>query len=131
MKPYTLPSNTPSPTLSQYVVIERYRVGLYAKVVCPSIGQREAPIITGEIIEAVDQAKDLKGNFILDLTGVNQITSMGLGMCIDVRNRVASAKMKPHLFGTNRTVLDLLRLMKVDKLYTVVHGNDSLSKLLG
>jgi hypothetical protein len=28
-------------------------------------------------------------------------------------------------------VLDLLRLMKVDKLYTVVHGNDSVSKLLG
>jgi hypothetical protein len=28
-------------------------------------------------------------------------------------------------------LIDLLRLMKVDKLYTVVHGNDSLSKLLG
>jgi len=112
-------------------VVERHRLGLYARIVCPSIGQREAPIITGEIIEAIDQTQGLKGNFVLDLTGVNQITSMGLGMCIDVRNRVASAKLKPHLFGTNRTVLDLLRLMKVDKLYTIVHGNDTIAKLLG
>lgn len=131
MKPYTLPTNTPGQALSQYVVVERHRLGLYARIVCPSIGQREAPIITGEIIEAIDQTPGLKGNFVLDLTGVNQITSMGLGMCIDVRNRVASAKLKPHLFGTNRTVLDLLRLMKVDKLYTIVHGNDAISKLLG
>jgi hypothetical protein len=39
--------------------------------------------------------------------------------------------LKPHLFGTNRAVLDLLRLMKVDKLYSVVHGGDDLVKLLG
>jgi anti-anti-sigma regulatory factor len=131
MKPYTLSSTTPSPTLSQYVIIERHRSGIYARVVCPTIGQREAPIITGEIIDAIDHSKNVRGNFVLDLTGVNQITSMGLGMCIDVRNRVASAKLKPHLFGTNRAVLDLLRLMKVDKLYSVVHGGDDLVKLLG
>jgi anti-anti-sigma regulatory factor len=131
MKPYTLSSTTPSPTLSQYVIIERHRSGIYARVVCPTIGQREAPIITGEIIDAIDHSKNVRGNFVLDLTGVNQITSMGLGMCIDVRNRVASAKLKPHLFGTNRAVLDLLRLMKVDKLYSVVHGGDDLAKLLG
>jgi anti-anti-sigma regulatory factor len=131
MKPYTLSSNTPTPALSQYVVIERHRLGIYARVVCPSIGQREAPIITSEIIEAIDHSKSARGNFVLDLTGVNQITSMGLGMCIDVRNRVASAKLKPHLCGANRVVLDLLRLMKVDKLYTVVHGSDDLIRLLG
>jgi anti-anti-sigma regulatory factor len=131
MKPYTLPTNQSVPTLSQYVVIERQRRGLYARVVCPAIGQREAPIITDEINAALDQTKDLKGSFVLDLSGVNQITSMGLGMCIDVRNRVASAKLKPYLFGTNRSVLDLLRLMKVDKLYTVVHGQDDLGKILG
>jgi anti-anti-sigma regulatory factor len=131
MKPYTIPTTTPGQALSQYVVVERHRLGLYARIVCPSIGQREAPIITGEIVEAIDQTQGLKGNFVIDLTGVNQITSMGLGMCIDVRNRVASAKLKPHLFVTNRTVLDLLRLMKVDKLYTIVHGNDTIAKLLG
>lgn len=131
MKPYTLPSVTPTPTISQYVVIERQHRGLYARVVCPSLGQREAPIITDEIIDALEKMKEVKGNFVLDLTGVNQITSMGLGMCIDVRNRVASAKLKPHLFGANRTVLDLLRLMKVDRLYTVVYGQDDLTRLLG
>lgn len=131
MKPYTLPSAVTPATLSQYVIVERCRRSLYARVVCPSIGQREAPIITDEIIEALEKSKDLKGNFVLDLSAVNQITSMGLGMCIDVRNRVANAKLKPHLFGVNRTVLDLLRLMKVDKLFTIVHGKDDLGGLLG
>jgi anti-anti-sigma regulatory factor len=131
MKPYTLNKSEAAGALSQYVVIEPHRRGLYAKVVCPSIGQREAPIISGEIIEAIDRHGGAKGNFVLDLSGVNQLTSMGLGMCIDVRNRVASAKLKPYLFGTNRSVLDLLRMMKIDKLFTVIHAPDDLGKLLG
>jgi anti-anti-sigma regulatory factor len=131
MTPYKLTTSNRETNLSQFVAIERYPKGLLCRVVCPTIGQREAPIITGEIIDAIDHSKNVRGNFVLDLTGVNQITSMGLGMCIDVRNRVASAKLKPHLFGTNRAVLDLLRLMKVDKLYSVVHGGDDLVKLLG
>jgi len=131
MKPYTLNKSEAAGALSQYVVIEPHRRGLYAKVVCPSIGQREAPIISGEIIEAIDRLGGAKGNFVLDLSGVNQLTSMGLGMCIDVRNRVASAKLKPYLFGTNRSVLDLLRMMKIDKLFTVIHAPDDLGKLLG
>ena len=131
MKPYTLTGTESSKTLSQYVILETHRRGLYARIVCPSIGQREAPIISCEIIEAIDRNPGVKGNFILDMTGVNQITSMGLGMCIDIRNRVATAKLKPHLFGTSRTVLDLLRMMKVDKLYTVIHGPDEIGKILG
>lgn len=130
MKPYTLTGSDSSNTLSQYVIIEGHRRGIYARVVCPSIGQREAPIISGEIAAAIDRNPGIKGGFILDLSAVNQITSMGLGMCIDIRNRVASAKLTPHLFGTNRGVLDLLRMMKVDKLYTVIHGPDEIGKLI-
>jgi hypothetical protein len=56
---------------------------------------------------------------------------MGLGMAVDIRNRASSAKFKPYLFGCSRALLDLFRMMKVDRLYTVVHGKDELGGILG
>jgi hypothetical protein len=59
------------------------------------------------------------------------LSSMGLGMCVDLRNRAAAAKLKPHMTGMSRSLLDLFRMMRVDRLYTVVHGREELGGILG
>ncbi len=132
MTPYTLTTNNRETNLSQFVCIERYPKGILARVVCPSVGQREAPIIAAEITEALEQASLPKGSsFVLDMSGVTMLTSMGLGMCVDLRKRSESAKFRAYLSGTSRSLLDLFRMMKIDRLYTVVHGRDELGAILG
>jgi anti-anti-sigma regulatory factor len=133
MSSYSLTStNNRDTALSQYVAIERYPKGLLARITCPTIGQREAPIISAEVIEALAGANLPKGgSFVLDVSGVTMLTSMGLGMCVDLRNRANAAKLKPHLSGTSRALLDLFRMMKIDRLYTVVYSREDLGGILG
>lgn len=132
MSSYSLSSTNRETALSQFVAIERYPKGLLARVTCPTIGQREAPIISAEVSEALASANLPKGgSFVLDVSGVTMLTSMGLGMCVDLRNRASSAKLKPHLTGTSRSLLDLFRMMKIDRLYTVVYAREDLGGILG
>ena len=132
MTPYTLSTNSRDTNLSQFVAIERYQKGILARVVCPSVGQREAPIIAAEITEALENANMPKGSsFFLDMSGVTMLTSMGLGMCVDLRKRSEGAKFRPYLSGTSRSLLDLFRMMKIDRLYTVLHSREELGAILG
>lgn len=134
MTPYSLHSSNHSrdPSLSQFVAIERYPRGVYARIACPSIGQREAPIISGEISEAISGTPMPRGGaLVLDLSNVVMVTSIGLGMCIDIRRQAEASRLKPYLFGTNRQLLDILRMMKIDRQFTVVHGKDELGAILG
>ncbi len=131
MTPYTLHTSNRETSLSQFVSIERCGRGILARVVCPTVGQREAPIIAAEIADALENANMPKGSsFVLDMSGVTLLTSMGLGMCVDLRKRADAAKFKPYLSGTSRSLLDLFRMMKIDRLYTVVHGRDELGAIL-
>lgn len=134
MTPYSLTSSNHGrdSSLSQFVVIERYARGIYARIVCPSIGQREAPIIAGEISDAIANTSMPRGGaLVLDLSNVVTVTSIGLGTCVDIRRQSEGARLKPYLFGTNRQLLDILRMMKIDRQYTIVHGKDELGAILG
>ena len=132
MTPYSLSSTNRETPLSQFVSIELHSRGIYARITCPSIGQREAPIIAAEIGEAILNTKFPRGGaLVVDLSAVVMLTSMGLGLCIDLRRRSNEAKIKPHLFGMSRQLLDVLRMMKIDRQYTIVHGKDELGAILG
>jgi anti-anti-sigma regulatory factor len=132
MTPYSLTTTNRENSLAQFVSIERCSRGIHAKVVCPTVGQREAPIIAAEIADALANANMPKGSsFVLDMSGVTLLTSMGLGMCVDLRKRADAGKFRPYLTGTSRSLLDLFRMMKIDRLYTVVHGRDELGSILG
>jgi len=132
MRPYTLSSTNRDSSLSQFVVIERYPKGVLAQIVCPSVCQREAPIIAAEIGEALKDIDLPRGSsLVVDFSAVTMLSSMGLGMCVDIRRRADEARLKPHMFGTSRTLLDLFRMMKIDRLFTVVHGRDDLGSILG
>jgi anti-anti-sigma regulatory factor len=132
MTPYSLSTTNRDTALSQFVAIERYPRGIYARITCPSIGQREAPIIAAEIGEAIANSHLPRGGaLVVDMSPVVMLTSMGLGMCIDLRRQAEGAKLKPYLFGTSRQLLDVLRMMKIDRQYTVVHGKDELGSILG
>jgi len=105
---------------------------LIARVLTPNVGQREVAIVTSEIGDAITELQsESKGRaMVLDLSDVRMLSSMGLGMCVDLKNQADRAKMRPLLFGANATLLELLKLMRVDRLYTVVADQSALDRQL-
>jgi anti-anti-sigma factor len=96
------------------------------------VGQREGAIVTSEIGDAITelQAEGKGRAMVLDLSDVRMLSSMGLGMCVDLKNQADRAKMRPLLFGVSTTLLELLKLMRVDRLYTVVADQSALDRQL-
>ena len=103
---------------------------LILRLVGPNIGQRESPIITEEFHPYFKRHGKAIRHMVLDLTNVNFMSSMGLGMCVDLRNRAGAAKMKAALFGASGTLLDMLKLMKIDRHYQLVADATALDRLM-
>lgn len=102
---------------------------LVARVAVPSIGQGEAPTVRDQIagrIAGIDRGRC----FVLDLSQVSLISSLGLGTCVDLRNTAEKAGLRPVAFGLNRHLVDLFRLMRIDRLYEMPKSQQELDALL-
>ena len=115
---------------SQYVSVSRSPRGITARLVAPSVGQREAPIIETEIIDALSQCDKRSKWLVIDLSAVSVLSSMGLGMCVELRRHAKEQKMNTALYGLNGHLRDLFRMMKVERLYKIVHSKDDLKALI-
>ena len=115
---------------AQYVAFKQGPTALLVRVVAPSVGQHEAPIVATEILEAIANAPPKCKWLVLDLSAVSVLSSMGLGMCLDVRKSARAKGMKTVLFGLNAHLRGLFQMMKVERLYKVVHSKDDLKKLI-
>ena len=100
------------------------------KFVGPQVGQRESPIISQEVEPYFKEAgKGLK-HFIIDLQNVTFMSSMGLGVCIGLRNKSVALGAKPILFGTSKELLQLFAMMKIDQMYKIAKNQGELDILL-
>lgn len=96
----------------------------------PQVGQRESPIITDEVTPYLKNAgKSLRG-LVLDLSDITFMSSMGLGMCIAFRNQAATVGAKSILYGASKDLLQLLAMMKIERLYSIAKSEDELKVLL-
>ena len=103
---------------------------LYVKFLGPQIGQRESPIISQDVEPYLKAAgKELK-HFIIDLKSVTYMSSMGVGVCIALRNKAIAAGAKPILFGTSAELVKLLAMMKIDQMYKLAKDQGELDILL-
>src|SRR5262245_37691755 len=100
-----------------------------AKFISPNIAQREVPIITDIVGPVIDKAPIGFRWLVLDMTNVTFMNSMALGMCIDFRNRTNKAGGKAALFGLNQQLLDLFKMVRFDKLFTIVRDAQELTKV--
>lgn len=103
---------------------------LIVQISAPAVNQREAQAIRMEVLPGITVAG--RGRcFVLDLSAVQVLTSMGLGMCVELRNRASDAGYKPVVVGLNNHLTDLFALMRVDRLFTVAATRAELEALLG
>ena len=123
-------STLPDQHSSSLVTITRSGGTLLIKPTGPSVGQREAPIIQEEVKPYVEaMGKDLE-HLVLDMSTTTFMSSMGLGMCIALRNSASAAKADAILFGLSKELLGLMSMMKIEKLYKIAKDQKQLDKLL-
>ena len=100
-----------------------------ARLDAVSIGPREAALIATEVTRMLVSAT--KGKcLVIDLSRTNSLSSMGLGLCVDLRNRAVDAGLRPVLAGMNIQLTDLVRMMRVDRLFTITSSSHDLERLL-
>ena len=90
--------------------------------------------------EAVEEARrrdapfDAAGanlrHLVFDMTGVQGMSSMGLGFCIAFRNEAARRGADCLVIGIGEDLLDLFRLTKIDSLFRICRTDADLRKAL-
>lgn len=116
---------------SQFVSITMKNGVLRAAIVCPSINERASQIISCEINEAMARAGKRLKALVLDMAQVTQMSSIGLGMCINARNAAHAAGAPTFTVSLGRELADLFRMMRVDRLLTMTLNEAELANVLG
>ena len=104
---------------------------LFVRLIGPSIGQRETPIIQQMVTFAITDMGAALKHLVLDMSSITYMNSMALGMCIDFRNRAAAVKGDVIITGMSAEMLYLFQMVKFDRLFKVVKTTEELSKAIG
>ncbi|MSR28262.1 MAG: anti-sigma factor antagonist [Phycisphaerales bacterium] len=126
-------SSQQEPTIKKTTHVEFTWDGsiLIVKPQGPNIGQREAPIMNADIDPYLKSLGKAVKYMVLDLSGVQFMSSMGIGSCINCRNGAAALGAKPILYGANKDLRALLAMMKIEKLFGIAESRDALNKMVG
>lgn len=120
---------TPGTSTATFVTVSVKNKHTIARLDAVSIGPREAALIATEVTRMLASAT--KGKcLVIDLSRTNSLSSMGLGLCVDLRNRAVDAGLRPVLAGMNIQLTDLVRMMRVDRLFTITSSSHDLERLL-
>ena len=104
---------------------------LFVRLVGPSIGQRETPIIQQMVAPAITEFGPTLKHLVLDLGAITFMNSTGLGMLVEFRTRATKAGAKVILLGVNTDLLNLLKMVKFDRLFMIAKDAEELSKAMG
>jgi anti-anti-sigma factor len=79
---------------------------------------------TGGIQNAVKDLveKDVK-SIVLDLSKVEYISSYGIGMLIYAHTTCTKRNIKFRVVGVNERVLDILKIVHLDKIFKILSGD--------
>ncbi len=120
---------TTGSSAAKFVTISAKNKHTIVRLDAVAIGPREAAIVTGEVSQAILTAT--KGKcLVIDLSRTVSLSSMGLGLCVDIRNRAVDAGLRPIIAGMNIQLADLFRMMRVDRLFTITSSAIELERLL-
>jgi len=99
-----------------------------ASVRCERIAEREGPILVNELTEV---AKACGCKLAIDLTEVMMISSAGIGSLVQLHRSCAEHKGKLVLFGISDEMLAMLKVARLDKLFTITPTRDAAVGALG
>ena len=96
----------------------------------PNLAEREAMIISKEAAEALRTRATSLRCLVLDFSEVQQISSFGLGMCIELRNAADAEGAGTIIYSLPPDLMDLFRMVRVDRLYTFAGSQSELARAI-
>lgn len=103
-------------TESSFIKAEAAGKAVNLTILSAQVGDREAQIITSEI-EAAAQAANWR--VAIDMSQVAFLASAGLGVLVSAHNAAKEAKGKLAVYNLAPSLLDMLKLTHLDKLFTI------------
>lgn len=130
MRSTSTPRSNAQENRSIFVKIDSKGGILTVRPAGPALAEREAVVIASEVRPAI--ASEGRGFrvMVLDLSDVTLMSSFGLGMCIELRNLAESAGASTVMFGMTPELIELFKMLKVDRLYTMATTPKELAKAL-
>lgn len=114
-----------------FVRCEEINGHIVARLTTPSIGQRESPIIVNDVTRMFEDVSMENKSLILDFSAVDYINSMGIGMCIELRNHAnASGVKQVVLYNLKPEIMQVLKMTRIDKVFTIIDKEKKLEKIL-
>ncbi len=101
-----------------------------ATIHAPTITERESGIISESLQEALADVGSSYKWLVIDMKQVTFMSSMGIGMLVDARSRAAGRKMKVVLSNVAGELDQLLRMVKLDKVFKICTTDKQLKKAL-
>lgn len=101
---------------SAFLEVRQIERGAVARIICPAVGQREAPIVEEELKTAAGGANN---RLIIDMASVTVLGSMGLGMLVTITKRCRDGGGRLAIIGLSPALVDLIRLTKLDKFLVI------------
>lgn len=88
------------------------------------VGEHEAAIISAAAHRTIKQHGRSMKSLVLDVSGVTSMQSIGLGMCIDLRNTAKAFGVPTILGGLAGRLEELFTLLKIDRLFETSSPRD-------
>ena len=92
------------------------------------MGDREASLVANAVNNKLKQYGKRVQSLLLDMTAVDFITSLGLGMCIDVRNNADEVDAETTIVGLSCHLEELFDIMKLGTLFNIRSRQGDASK---
>jgi anti-anti-sigma factor len=89
---------------------------LVARIACPHVGQREAPIIQSEVEH---RAPDHAHRVAIDFADVTMLGSLGLGALITLTKTCKSEGGKLVIFNVDAPIRELVKMSRLDRVITL------------
>ena len=116
-----------SPHESQFVRFSVRDHVLTARLAGPTVGERESPIVGTEITDVIRAMGLRLRRLVIDLSDVQVMSSMGLGMCLDLRGYARAFGAKTVVVGISTEMAPVFKRLNL----AAACGRGRVSRFIG
>jgi anti-anti-sigma regulatory factor len=101
-----------------------------ATIVASNVEENAAHAILIGTQDAMDRVGGDLTDVVLDFGRVELINSSGLGVCFEIRNDASGRGARVILYRPTDTVMQLFMIVNMESLFTIVHNEEDLQRLV-
>lgn len=102
---------------SQFVKSETVVNGVVARILVEKVSDYESTVLTNELNQVGEGAR---WRMVLDMSKVQLLTSAGIRVLITMHTQAAKNKGKFIIAGLSDELLDLIKMTRLDKMFSLV-----------